>query len=120
MNTATSAFIETKSETEILNFLLNHALENDLPIAFWRLPDSSIRYLVISQQYKTLDKNSPIEDLPQGFMLAPFDRDKERLFLPGDFIFRFENNSLLQAQNPAETTSANWLSDKLMSEPKVN
>ena len=118
MNTATSVSTITKSETEILNFLLDHALENDLPIAFWRLPNTSVRYLVISHQHRALEKNTAIEDLAQGFIFAPFDRDKPSLYLPGDFIFRFENNWLKDPESPAEVTSAAWLSEKFRDKPK--
>lgn len=117
MNTVTSVSAEISSETEILNLLLNHALENDLPIAFWRLPNTSTRYLIISQEYRSLEKNSPIEELPAGFMFAPFDRDRTTLFLPADFIFRFENNVLTSPETPAEIASAAWLSQKLRTWP---
>lgn len=117
MNTVTSVSTEISSETEILNLLLNHALENDLPIAFWRLPNTSTRYLIISQEYRSLERNSPIEDLPGGFMFAPFDRDRTTLFLPADFIFRFENNVLAAPETPAEIASAAWLSQKLKTWP---
>jgi isochorismate synthase len=117
MNTVTSVSTGTRSETEILNLLLNHALENDLPIAFWRLPHTSTRYLVISQEYRALEKNAPIEDLPTGFMFAPFDREKPALFLPADFIFRFENNVLTTPESPGEIASAAWLSQKIKTWP---
>jgi isochorismate synthase len=113
MNIVTSVSPEKKTETEIFNFLLNHALENDLPIAFWRLPDAGVRYLVISQTHRVLEKNSPIEDLPPGFMFAPFDREKPALFLPGDFIYAFENDQLRTPQTPAEIASAEWLEEKM-------
>lgn len=116
MNTVASVLTETKSETEILHFLLAHAMDNDLPIAFWRLPHSGTRYLIISQQYRPLEKTTPIEDLPTGFMFAPFDREKARLYLPGDFLFRFENSELLSPESPAETTAVNWLSGQLHNE----
>lgn len=117
MNTVTSVSAEIRSETEILNLILNHALENDLPIAFWRLPNASTRYLIISQEYRSLEKNAPIEDLPTGFMFAPFDRERPSLFLPADFIFRFENNVLTTPESPAEIASAAWLSQKLRTWP---
>jgi isochorismate synthase len=113
MTIDTSVSAAIKSETEILHFLLQHALENDLPIAFWRLPDSPLRYLIISQEYRSLEKHTPIEDLPTGFIFAPFDREKASLFLPGDFIFAFQNNYLREPETPAETSSHAWLHEKL-------
>jgi isochorismate synthase len=120
MNITTSVSPEKKSETEILNFLLNYALENDLPIAFWHLPNAPRRYLIISQTYRVLEKNYPLEELSAGFMFAPFDREKPAMFLPGDFIFAFENDSLRPPETPAEIASAAWLEEKLKSSPVIH
>jgi isochorismate synthase len=117
MNVTTSVSPERKTETEILKFLLNHALENDLPIAFWHLPNASVKYLIISQAHSVLEKNYPLEELPAGFLFAPFDREKSALFLPGDFIFAFENDRLRATETPAEIASAAWLEEKLRLSP---
>jgi isochorismate synthase len=113
MTSTTSVSTKQKTETEILDFLLNHALENDLPIAVWRLPNASVRYLIISQEYHYIEKNTTLEELPAGFIFAPFEREKPGLFLPGDFIFTFENNLLREPQTPAEISSAAWLDERL-------
>lgn len=117
MKTITSVSPAIKSETEILNFLLRYTLDNELPIAVWRLPNDNTRYVVVSHQHNSLSLDTTLEDLPQGFIFAPFDRDKPRLFLPGDFIFRFENNILLVPETPAEQTSATWLAGKMNTTP---
>ena len=116
MSTRTSVSTEQRSETEIFNFLLQYALENEFPIAFWRLPNSAVRYLIVSQQFRALEKNSiTLEDLPTGFIFSPFDKEKAGIFLPGDFIFRFENGKLKQPETPSETASAAWLDEKIKS-----
>lgn len=111
MNATTSVSITPRTETEILNFLLSHALENELPIAVWRLPFSTVTYVVISDKYESLAKNASIEELPSGFMFAPFDREKDAIFLPANFIFSFEGQQLREAKTPLETTSSLWLSN---------
>lgn len=111
MNATTSVSTTPRTETEIINFLLSHALENELPIAVWRLPFSSVTYVVISDKYQTLAKDTSIEELPAGFMFAPFDREKDAIFLPANFIFSFEGQQLREAKTPLETTSSLWLSD---------
>ena len=118
MNATTSVSITPRTETEILNFLLAHALENELPIAVWRLPFSSITYVVIADKYETLAKNSSIEELPAGFMFAPFDRERDAIFLPANFIFSFEGQHLRDAKTPLETTSTLWLSESFSSGKK--
>jgi isochorismate synthase len=112
MQITRSVSTDTKSETEILNFVLQYAFEHELPIAFWRLPNSTTRFLIVSEKYVSLKKDSAIEELPQGFIFAPFDREKESLFLPGDFIFRFENAELTEATNLQESASREWLHEK--------
>ena len=112
MQATTSVSLDVKSETEILNFVLHHAFEHELPIAFWRRPNSSTRFLVVAEKYITLKKDTPIEELQQGFIFAPFDRSKESLFLPGDFIFRFENSELIETTGLKESSSRTWLHEK--------
>ncbi len=113
MSTVTSVSPAKKSETEILNFLLAYTLDNELPLAVWRLPHSKTCYLVISNQHRSLASDATLEDLPQGFLFAPFDREKPGLFLPGDFVFRFEDNTLLSPETPVEQLSATWLAEKM-------
>jgi isochorismate synthase len=119
MNTSSSVSTATRSETEILHFLLNYALDNELPIAIWRLPNTAIHYLLISQQSLKLERGATIEDLAPGFMFAPFDREMSSLFLPADFIFSFENQNLREGQTPKEVASAEWLTEKLHASPRL-
>lgn len=118
MNATTSVSITPQTETEILNFLLAHALETELPIAVWRLPFSTVTYVVISDKYETLTKSSAIEELAAGFMFAPFDREKDAIFLPANFLFAFEGKQLREAKTPVETTSALWLADSFKANRK--
>lgn len=111
MNAATSVSTAPRTETEILNFLLSHALENEQPIAVWRLPFSAVTYVVIADKHETIAKGSAIEELQPGFMFAPFDREREAIFLPAQFIFSFEGKQLREAKTPIENTSALWLAN---------
>jgi isochorismate synthase len=119
MRSTTSVSLQTKTETEILSFLISHATENDLPFAFWRLPGAAVSYVVISQNYKRLPKNSAIEDLSSGFMFAPFNREKECLYLPADYIFAFESESLRPGNNPSEISSQAWLEEQMKATPEL-
>jgi isochorismate synthase len=118
MNATTSVSITPQTETEILNFLISHALENEQPIAVWRLPFSTITYVVISDRYETLPKNSAIEDLAPGFMFAPFDRERDAIFLPAHYLFSFEGKQLREGKTPLETTSSLWLAESFKANQK--
>jgi isochorismate synthase len=119
MRSTTTVSLQTKTETEILSFLVAYAMENDLPVAFWRLPGAAVSYVIISQNFKRLAKDSAIEDLSSGFMFAPFDREKECLYLPADYIFAFESNSLRPGSTPAEISSEAWLDEQMNSNPEL-
>jgi isochorismate synthase len=118
MNATTSVSTTPQTETDILKFLLAQALENEQPIAVWRLPFSSITYVVISDKHETIAKNSAIEDLAPGFMFAPFDRERDAVFLPAHFIFSFEGKQLREAKTPLENASSLWLAENFTSNRK--
>jgi isochorismate synthase len=109
MNTSTSVSVEKKTETEILNFLTHYAVVNDYSLALWQPPHSSVKHLILSQQYKKLQKDTALESLNTGFIFSPFDKDKESIYLHADFLFSFENGSLKQAETPQEIASTTWL-----------
>jgi isochorismate synthase len=97
------------SETELLTFLIQYASENDFPFAIWRLPESHTKHLLIAHQHRKLTSDTVIENLEPGFVFAPFDRNKESIFLPANFLFSFENGELKESLNPIEASSASWL-----------
>jgi isochorismate synthase len=107
--TSVSSSKTIASETELLAFLSQYALANDFPFALWRLPNSSVKQLLIAHQHQKLSTDAVIEDLEPGFVFAPFDTNKESVFLRANFLFSFENGQLKESVNPIETASATWL-----------
>src|SRR6187431_505668 len=85
------------TETAYISFLIQHATENQFSVAVWRLPNDPVKHLIISRKVKSLKRDALLEELETGFIFAPFDRDKESIFLPADLKFSFGSNSL----NPA-------------------
>ena len=82
---------EKQTETDFLSFFTSYAVENNYSLAFWKLPNQSRKHVILAQQYQLLTKDQEIEGLPTGFIFSPFDPDKERIFLPADFSFSFDN-----------------------------
>lgn len=60
-----------------------------------------------------LKRDAAVEDLEAGFIFAPFDRDKESIFLPADLKFSFEGGQLHPPSTPLEQTSLTWLQEEL-------
>jgi isochorismate synthase len=109
MDISTSVSSSKVSETELLSFLTEHATANEFPFAVWKLPHSPVKQLLISHRVEKVSTDAVIEDLSTGFIFAPFDRNKESIFLPANFLFSFENGELKESLNPIETSSAAWL-----------
>jgi isochorismate synthase len=104
-------------EKELLSFLLHFSHDGKTPLALWRPPGSPAKHLVISDSYRQLEKTAVVEDLEPGFLTASFDKNKNRLFLPADLFFTFENGRMKADSGTKEETSAQWLQERLKSAP---
>jgi isochorismate synthase len=109
MNILTSVSPVETSETELLAFLTEYASSNDFPFALWRLPDSQVKHLLISHEHRKFPKENIIEELPPGFIFAPFDKDKDAVYLPADLLFSFQNGKIRHDEDPVSVHSMNWL-----------
>jgi isochorismate synthase len=109
MAITTSVSTSTRSETDYLSSLLGYAMDNNFSVAVWRLPGDENRHLIISRQHELLKHDALLEDLPTGFIVAPFDKNAERIFLKADLSFSFSGNTLHTPGNPLEISSAAWL-----------
>ena len=101
------------SERELLSFLLSDAAAKENPVAVWRLPGADTTQLIISEGYRKLNPEESLEDQQTGFIFAPFEKSRPRLFLKADQLFAFKNGSLLQNNTPLELRSHEWLQAKL-------
>ena len=98
------------AEGKCLSFLIQWASDNQFAIAVWRLPFAPTYHVVLSRQETLLPADATLEDLPKGFVFAPFNASKGRLFLKADFAFSFVNGALSPPQDQLGTESLAWLS----------
>lgn len=111
MEKAVSILERTLSEAELFEILLNQASENDYSFALWRMPDDSTRNLILSYSAKTLEPKAIIEELPSGFVFAPFDKTKSRYYLHADLIFSFSEGGLQPSTDAKGEASHEWLNE---------
>ncbi|HEU5148344.1 MAG TPA: chorismate-binding protein [Chryseosolibacter sp.] len=115
--TTVSAVSHSKySERELLAFLLSHAEFNENPVAVWRLPGNDTTNVIIADNYEELKGDDLIEDRPTGFLFAPFDKSKPRLFLRANQFFSFRDGDLVSDPAPFEERSQQWLREQLQGE----
>ncbi|HYG18050.1 MAG TPA: chorismate-binding protein [Ohtaekwangia sp.] len=109
MNNTLSVSSALLSETESIDRILHHVSANQLSVAVWKLPNDPVRRLLISRQPIRLKSETPLEELPPGFIFAPFDRSKESLFLRADYIFAFDEGTLKVPRSAQEIDAVAWL-----------
>src|SRR5690606_2370670 len=102
---------------ELLGLLLAQAVDKHQPVALWRLPGTGLTQLIISENHSALDREEFIEDLDPGFLIAPFEKSKDRYFLKADHFFTFENGKLKAPSTPSEEASTQWLHEQLDADP---
>ena len=117
MESTTTSSTSSATEADYLNTLIAHATASNFSVALWRLPSTKTKHLIISRKHELLNQDTPLEELPMGFILAPFNRAAERIFLKADLAFTFEDTSLKPPSNPVETTSEAWLATHLKNTP---
>ncbi len=99
----------TSSNKQLLwQEILHHAFQQGDSVALWRLPNDDVQQLIISGTSKTLQPQDTLEELPVGFMIAPF-MAGSRTFLPADYYFRFSDQALLRPNTSLENNSHTWL-----------
>lgn len=102
------------SEAALFEVLLNQASENDYSFALWRMPNDSTKNLILSYSAKTLEPKAIIEDLPAGFIFAPFDKTQSRYYLHADLMFSFSEGALKEPTDSQSKSSHEWLNDAVV------
>ena len=108
---STSTLFEI-SEGKCLSFLIQWAFDNQYAVAVWRLPHAPTHHVVLSRKETLLPPDASLEDLAKGFVIAPFDSSRDRLYLKADLAFSFANGMLEPPKSNLETTSVAWLSNQ--------
>lgn len=107
-----------QSETEYLDRILPIAFESRMAMALWRLPDDTSHHLIISNEHQLIEKEKNLEDLPTGFIFAPFDNNSDRIFIERELYFVFKDEKLSPAESPQQENSLMWLASQTKSQKK--
>lgn len=98
-----------QSETEYLDRIFPIVFESRMSMALWRLPEGTSHHLIISNDHHLIEKEKNLEDLPAGFIFAPFDNSHDRIFIERELYFVFKEEKLLPAESPPQENSLAWL-----------
>jgi isochorismate synthase len=112
MTAGSVSYLDTSQEkTFLVKSLFNKVVNKGNSIAFWRMPNEQKQQLLISESSKVLSSEKSLEELPEGFMIAPFEA-KKRTFLQADYYFVFHQDKLARPDSQLETNSHTWLHEQ--------
>lgn len=96
--------------------ILSAQLSEGHAIGLWRLPQSTKKNLIVSTEgIRQLDE-LVIEEVGTGFVFAPFDSERKKMFLKADAIYTFEKGEITSTNSSFEPLEASVLKKKLTSE----
>jgi isochorismate synthase len=108
------------SEAEFFSSVINYAIDYKYSVALWQLPKARSRCIAVASKHEYLAKDSLLENLPPGFIFAPFDRDSASIFIKSDFYFEFSDEGLKYPESQLENDSLAWFNDKVRKDRKMN
>ncbi len=118
---STASDLTTKTQYEWFQDIFYSAIDNGFSTALWRLPNTTTFHALVSTTAEKIPNEKTLEELATGFLFAPFDKSRARIFLKGDFVFSFEENELVSS-NYDQHENTGWLQNqsKKNSRPKIN
>ncbi len=111
MHEVSNSSVETLTDRQVLNFLLNYTESNGFSLAAWSLPEDEKLQVILSRQPVYPAHDAAIEEMPAGFLFAPFDPTRKALFFQADHIFCFREGKIARPANDMERSSVEWLED---------
>jgi isochorismate synthase len=99
------------SVQDLFDFLFQFSFQNNYSVAVWQLPGTSTKEIILSQTPVTVSRDQFLEEMPGGFVFAPFNRSEKSLFIPADLHFTIEGDTLKDPVTPRQTNSHQWLHD---------
>jgi isochorismate synthase len=81
------------SQREFLSHALSSCFDSNFSFALWRLPHSdTVHFAASNRPEKVTEVN--LEESTPGFIFAPFDPAREKIFLPADEFFSFRSGAI--------------------------
>ncbi len=111
MNLVSATALFEYSERDLLSRVLSRSTAQRQASAVWRLPGSPITHVLVSDNITLLNREDFLEDLDPGFLFAPFERTKSRVYLKADHLLTLQKGAVHQVSTAGGHGSPQWLSD---------
>jgi isochorismate synthase len=98
--------IKEFQKVEILKAGVQSAYDLGLPMAIWRLPNTSEIHFIAANQEATKLDNVDLAELPEGFIASKFDASTEKYFIQKDIHFSFDFEEVISQFRSEEERSS--------------
>src|SRR5690606_7318233 len=106
-----------KLYTSSLSRVTSLAIDKGLPMALWRLPGSLTSTLIVSGTSRRLTREDVLEELPPGFIFAPYCEDQPPIFIEGELRFTVEGDRITGPVASLEAMSGEQGPDSIRPRP---
>lgn len=96
-----------RAEKEIIEGVLHEALTDGHAIGLWQLPGSTKKHLIVCTEGVQYLDDLNIEDLGRGFVFAPFDGNKKKIFLKANIAYTIENGEISSEHSEVSFSTRN-------------
>lgn len=100
MSQDTTTIPETITELSVLSHLLHFHVTEGHAFSLWRKPGEEEKHLLVCASGASWTDEVTLEDTATGFVFAPFDKQKKKLFLKGDYIYSFQKGTFTSKEPP--------------------
>lgn len=96
-NTNTTDFLKTANKQQLLDNFFHAAVDSQLPLAFWRKPNEKAQHLIVDLSGEVTKQNPDLEDIGEGFIVAPFDNEGQAYFLHADLHLKIPDKEVKES-----------------------
>lgn len=102
-----------QAEKQFIDTLLSYHLQEGHAIGIWQLPYTNKKNIMVGTEGVQSLTEVALEELGSGFIIAPFDGDKNKFFIKANETYVLENGECSSSQNSSMVFAENSRKSKL-------
>jgi isochorismate synthase len=108
-----SSTLSSLDKKELLHRLLGKSISDNFSIAIWRMPNQNSSQLFIDFKQNREFEIEELEDLPAGFVFAPFLENDKKIYIQGELQIAFSDSSIKLNSLALTEDNLTWLEEAL-------
>lgn len=102
----------TLTDAGAIHRIAQAGLRNGYALAAWKLPGSTIKSILLTDEVRSFSAEDQLESLEGGFVFCPFNRQEAGYYLKADLLFKIKDEKISHEETPLAVTSLEWLKNQ--------